>query len=100
MIDINQYPPRFLEYHYEARIPEDTPPGTEFLGVSAADQDHGKGLIYTLHSSLDPRSLKLFQIDPSRGTLVTVSDLDAQSMLLHTLTVMVSEEQKIHDLFI
>uniref|UniRef100_A0A8C7E2R2 FAT atypical cadherin 2 n=1 Tax=Naja naja TaxID=35670 RepID=A0A8C7E2R2_NAJNA len=92
VIDINQHPPRFLEYQYEARIPEDTPPGTEFLGVSAADQDHGKGLIYTLHSSLDPRSLKFFQIDPSRGTLVTVSDLDAQSMPLHTLTVMVCEE--------
>ncbi|KAG8128509.1 hypothetical protein E2320_015344 [Naja naja] len=98
VIDINQHPPRFLEYQYEARIPEDTPPGTEFLGVSAADQDHGKGLIYTLHSSLDPRSLKFFQIDPSRGTLVTVSDLDAQSMPLHTLTVMVCEEQKINDL--
>uniref|UniRef100_A0A670Z7Q3 FAT atypical cadherin 2 n=1 Tax=Pseudonaja textilis TaxID=8673 RepID=A0A670Z7Q3_PSETE len=92
VIDINQHPPRFLEYHYEARIPEDTPPGTEFLGVSAADQDHGKALIYTLHSSLDPRSLKFFQIDPSRGMLVTVSNLDAQSMPLHTLTVMVRDQ--------
>lgn len=91
MIDINQHPPQFLEYQYEARIPEDTPPGTELFFVSATDQDHGKGLIYTLHNSLDPRSLKLFQIDPSRGTLITVSDLDAQSMPLHTLTVMVRE---------
>ncbi|KAM3849026.1 protocadherin Fat 2 [Vipera latastei] len=92
VIDINQHPPQFLEYRYEARIPEDTPAGTELLFVSATDQDHGKGLIYTLHNSLDPRSLKLFQIDPSRGTLMTVSDLDAQSIPLHTLTVMVRDQ--------
>ncbi|XP_025023607.1 protocadherin Fat 2 [Python bivittatus] len=92
VIDINQHPPQFLEYHYEARIPEDTPAGTEFFSVSATDQDHGKGLIYTLQSSLDPRSLKLFQIDPSRGTLMTASGLDAQSMPLHTLTVMVRDQ--------
>ncbi|KAK9406470.1 protocadherin Fat 2 [Crotalus adamanteus] len=92
VIDINQHPPQFSEYQYEARIPEDTPPGTELFFVSATDQDHGKGLIYTLHNSLDPRSLKLFQIDPSRGTLITVSHLDAQSMPLHTLTVMVRDQ--------
>ncbi|KAL7985839.1 hypothetical protein Chor_011005 [Crotalus horridus] len=92
VIDINQHPPQFSEYQYEARIPEDTPPGTELFFVSATDQDHGKGLIYTLHNSLDPRSLKLFQIDPSHGTLITVSHLDAQSMPLHTLTVMVRDQ--------
>ncbi|XP_054832337.1 protocadherin Fat 2 [Eublepharis macularius] len=92
VIDINQYRPKFLENHYEAHIPEHTPPGTEIVWVSATDNDHGKGLIYTLDSSLDARSMKLFQMDPSRGTLITVMRLSSQSMLLHTLTVMVRDQ--------
>lgn len=91
VIDINQYRPQFLKHQYEAYIPEDTPPGTEIISVSATDNDQGKGLIYTLDSSLDLRSMKLFQMDPSRGTLRTVMRLSSQSMLLHTLTVMVCE---------
>ncbi|XP_062976958.1 protocadherin Fat 2 isoform X2 [Elgaria multicarinata webbii] len=93
VIDINQHCPQFLEYQYEAHVPEDTPPGTEFIWVSATDKDPGKGLIYTLQSSVDPRSMKLFQMDPSRGTLMTVEDLDSQAMSLHTLTVMVRDQE-------
>lgn len=89
VIDINQHSPKFLEYQYEAHIPEDTPPGTEIAWVRATDKDHGKGLIYTLQSSVDPRSMKLFQMDPSSGTLMMAEALDSQSMSLHTLTVMV-----------
>ncbi|XP_061473408.1 protocadherin Fat 2 [Rhineura floridana] len=93
VIDINQHCPQFLEYQYEARIPEDTPPGTEIAWVSATDEDGGKGLIYTLQSSVDPRSMKLFQMDPSSGTLMTMAGLDSQSMSLHTLTVMVRDQE-------
>ncbi|XP_015270777.1 PREDICTED: protocadherin Fat 2 [Gekko japonicus] len=92
VIDINQYRPQFLEHHYEVHIPEDTPPGTEIISVSATDNDHGKGLIYTLDSSVDLRSMKLFQMDPSHGTLITVMRLGSQPMLLHTLTVMVRDQ--------
>uniref|UniRef100_A0A8D2JJ96 FAT atypical cadherin 2 n=1 Tax=Varanus komodoensis TaxID=61221 RepID=A0A8D2JJ96_VARKO len=93
VIDINQHSPRFLETLYEVHIPEDTPPGTEFTSVSATDKDPGKGLIYTLQSSLDPRSMKLFQMDPSRGTLMTVAGLDSRAVPLHTLTVMVRDQE-------
>ncbi|XP_062826337.1 protocadherin Fat 2 isoform X2 [Anolis carolinensis] len=93
VIGINQHAPQFLEYQYEVRIPEDTSPGTEFLRVSATDKDHGKELIYTLQSSTDPRSMKLFQIDPSSGALMTVAGLDFQTMSLHTLTVMVRDQE-------
>ncbi|XP_053156770.1 protocadherin Fat 2 isoform X2 [Hemicordylus capensis] len=93
VIDINQHSPKFLENRYEAYIPEDTPPGTEVVWVSAIDKDHGKGLIYTIPSSVDPRSMKFFQMDPNSGTLMTVAGLDSQSMALHTLTVMVRDQE-------
>ncbi|KAJ7316376.1 hypothetical protein JRQ81_002538 [Phrynocephalus forsythii] len=93
VIDINQHGPRFLEQQYEKPIPEDTRPGTEILRVSAKDKDHGKGLIYTLQSAVDPRSMKVFQMDPNSGALITVAGLNSLSMPLHTLIVMVRDQE-------
>uniref|UniRef100_A0A8C8SUZ8 FAT atypical cadherin 2 n=1 Tax=Pelusios castaneus TaxID=367368 RepID=A0A8C8SUZ8_9SAUR len=93
VIDINQHRPQFLESHYELTIPEDTPPGTEILRVSATDEDKGKGLIYTLHGSVDPRSTQLFLLDPSSGVFMTTEALSSQSMLQHTFTVMVRDQE-------
>uniref|UniRef100_A0A8C3S0B0 FAT atypical cadherin 2 n=1 Tax=Chelydra serpentina TaxID=8475 RepID=A0A8C3S0B0_CHESE len=93
VIDINQHRPQFLESHYELTIPEDTPPGTEIVRVSATDEDKGKALIYTLHGSVDPRSSRLFQLDPSSGAIMTAEGLSSQSMLQHILTVMVRDQE-------
>ena len=93
VIDINQHRPQFLESHYEVRIPEDTPSGREILQVSATDKDKGKGLIYTIHGSVDPKSTRLFQLDPSSGVLTTAEGFSSQPMPQHTLTVMVSPSQ-------
>lgn len=90
VIDINQHRPQFLESHYEVRIPEDTPSGREILQVSATDKDKGKGLIYTIHGSVDPKSTRLFQLEPSSGVLTTAEGFSSQPMPQHTLTVMVS----------
>ncbi|XP_070426535.1 protocadherin Fat 2 [Equus przewalskii] len=92
--NVNHHRPQFLEAHYEVRVPQDTLPGVELLRVQATDQDEGKGLIYTIHGSLDPRSASLFQLDPSSGVLVTVGKLDLGSGLSwHTLTVMVRDQE-------
>lgn len=93
VIDINQHRPQFLESHYEKRIPEDTPSGREILRVSATDKDKGKGLIYTIHGSVDPKSTRLFQLDPGSGALTTAEGFSSQPMPQHTLTVMVSPNQ-------
>lgn len=93
VIDINQHRPQFLESHYEVRIPEDTPSGREILQVSATDKDKGKGLIYTIHGSMDPKSTRLFQLDPSSGVLTTAEGFSSQPVPQHTLTVMVSPSQ-------
>uniref|UniRef100_A0A8C5UBS7 FAT atypical cadherin 2 n=1 Tax=Malurus cyaneus samueli TaxID=2593467 RepID=A0A8C5UBS7_9PASS len=93
VIDINQHRPQFLESHYEVRIPEDTPSGREILRVSATDKDKGKGLIYTIHGSVDPKSTRLFQLDPSSGALTTAEGFSSQPMPQHTLTVMVRDQE-------
>ncbi|XP_010181879.1 PREDICTED: protocadherin Fat 2 [Mesitornis unicolor] len=93
VIDINQHRPQFLESHYEVRIPEDTPSGREIFQVSATDKDKGKGLIYTIHGSVDPKSTRLFQLDPSSGVLTTAEGFSSQPMPQHTLTVMVRDQE-------
>ncbi|XP_017683478.1 PREDICTED: protocadherin Fat 2 [Lepidothrix coronata] len=93
VIDINQHRPQFLESHYDVRIPEDTPSGREILRVSATDKDKGKGLIYTIHGSVDPKSSRLFQLDPSSGALTTAEGFSSQPMPQHTLTVMVRDQE-------
>ncbi|XP_004697154.1 protocadherin Fat 2 [Echinops telfairi] len=92
--NINHHRPQFLESQYEVRVPQDTLPGVELLQVQATDQDKGKGLIYTIHGSQDPRSASLFQLDPSSGILVTVGKLDlGAGPSQHTLTVMVRDQE-------
>uniref|UniRef100_A0A8C3UYE4 FAT atypical cadherin 2 n=1 Tax=Catharus ustulatus TaxID=91951 RepID=A0A8C3UYE4_CATUS len=93
VIDINQHRPQFLESHYEERIPEDTPSGREILRVSATDKDKGKGLIYTIHGSVDPRSTRLFHLDPGNGALTTAEGFSSQPMPQHILTVMVRDQE-------
>lgn len=92
--NINHHRPQFLQDHYEVSVPQDTLPGVELLRVQATDQDNGKGLIYTIHSSQDPGSASLFQLDPSSGVLVTVGRLDLNSgPSQHILTVMVRDQE-------
>ncbi|XP_043843520.1 protocadherin Fat 2 isoform X3 [Dromiciops gliroides] len=94
LISINQHRPQFLEAQYEVKVPQDTPPGLELLRVQATDQDKGKNLVYTIQGSLDARSTKLFQLDPSSGSLVTVGKLDLDSGLSHhVLTIMVRDQE-------
>ncbi|TRY88066.1 hypothetical protein DNTS_000045, partial [Danionella cerebrum] len=77
---------------YEVNIPEDTPPETEVLRITATDLDEKNKLTYTLLSSTDPFSLRKFRLDPTTGVLYTAEKLDHETMHQHTLTVMVRDQ--------
>ncbi|XP_062909211.1 protocadherin Fat 1 [Mobula hypostoma] len=93
VIDINEHRPQFLESKYDIWIPEDTPRMTEILRISAQDTDGSNKLIYTIQSSVDPESVNLFYLDPASGVLQTADELDYESIHLHTLTVMVRDQE-------
>uniref|UniRef100_A0A8C2E845 FAT atypical cadherin 1a n=1 Tax=Cyprinus carpio TaxID=7962 RepID=A0A8C2E845_CYPCA len=88
VLDENDNKPQFME-KYEVNVPEDTPPDTEVLQITATDQDEKNKLTYTLLSSTDPFSLRKFRLDPGTGVLYTAERLDHETMHQHTLTVMV-----------
>uniref|UniRef100_A0A672QZY5 Protocadherin Fat 1-like n=1 Tax=Sinocyclocheilus grahami TaxID=75366 RepID=A0A672QZY5_SINGR len=89
VIDTNNHRPQFSKSKYDVNVPEDTPPDTEVLQITATDQDEKNKLAYTLLSSTDPFSLRKFRLDPGTGVLYTAERLDHETMHQHTLTVMV-----------
>ncbi|XP_051871067.1 protocadherin Fat 1-like isoform X1 [Pristis pectinata] len=93
VIDINEHRPQFLESKYDVWIPEDTPRMTEILQISAQDTDGSNKLIYTIQSSVDAETLKLFYLDPASGVLLTADELDYEAIQLHTLTIMVRDQE-------
>lgn len=90
VMDNNDNPPVFSQPTYEVTVSEDLQPDTEIIQVVASDLDGHHCLKYSLQSSIDPRSLNLFRIHPSFGTISTSHLLDREACAQHILTVMVS----------
>ncbi|XP_063784401.1 protocadherin Fat 2 [Pseudophryne corroboree] len=93
VVPVNHHRPEFLQDHYTAKVPEDIQLGAEVLRVSATDKDSGNRLIYTIQSSADPRSTKMFRLDPNTGVLFSTESMDYESMTIHILTVMVRDQE-------
>uniref|UniRef100_A0AAZ3SUG1 Protocadherin Fat 3 n=1 Tax=Oncorhynchus tshawytscha TaxID=74940 RepID=A0AAZ3SUG1_ONCTS len=93
VLDNNDNAPVFSQPTYDITISEDTPPETEVVQVLASDRDERHRLTYSLHSAIDPSSLRLFRIDPIIGTVYTTERLDHEARAQHILTVMVKDQE-------
>ncbi|TRY88306.1 hypothetical protein DNTS_016697 [Danionella cerebrum] len=93
VVDINEHRPMFLKSLYEVSVPEDTSPWKELLHIKAYDADASSGLFYSIHSSLNPESLKYFHLDQKSGILVLKEELDYETISSHSLIVMVRDEK-------
>ncbi|KAK0149004.1 Protocadherin Fat 3 [Merluccius polli] len=93
VMDNNDNTPVFSQPTYDIAISEDTPPDTEVVQVLASDRDEHHRLSYSLHSAVDPGSLRLFRIDLALGTIYTAERLDHEARTQHILTVMVKDQE-------
>nr|XP_015205333.1 PREDICTED: protocadherin Fat 2 [Lepisosteus oculatus] len=93
VVDINKHRPEFLKSHYEVKVPEDTAPWKEILQLSAQDKDGSSSLVYTIQSSMTPASVNFFSLNPNSGALVLTEKLDFETLPVHTLTVMVRDQE-------
>nr|XP_057936456.1 protocadherin Fat 3a isoform X2 [Doryrhamphus excisus] len=91
--DNNDNDPVFSQPTYDVKISEDTPPETEVVQVLATDRDEYHRLSYTLQSSIDPNSMRLFRIHPTMGTIYTTQSLDHEACSQHIFTVMVKDQE-------
>ncbi|KAI3352117.1 hypothetical protein L3Q82_020262 [Scortum barcoo] len=93
VLDMNEHRPVFLKPLYTVRVPEDTSPWKDILQISAQDADTNSKLVYSIHSSLHPNSTKFFHLDPKSGVLVMTEELDYEMISVHTLIVMVRDQE-------
>lgn len=92
VMDNNDNPPVFSQPTYEVTIFEDIQPETEVVQVVASDRDEHHHLTYSLQSSIDPSSMRLFRIHPTLGIIYTAQMLDREACAQHILTVIVSSD--------
>ncbi|KAL0174995.1 hypothetical protein M9458_030963, partial [Cirrhinus mrigala] len=88
VMDNNDNAPVFSQPTYDITITEDTPPDTEVVQVLASDRDERHRLTFSLQSSVDPSSMRLFRIDSNNGIIYTARRLDHESRTQHILTIM------------
>uniref|UniRef100_A0A8C2E6F1 FAT atypical cadherin 1a n=1 Tax=Cyprinus carpio TaxID=7962 RepID=A0A8C2E6F1_CYPCA len=89
VIDTNNHRPQFSKSKYEVNVPEDTPPDTEVLQITATDQDEKNKLTYTL---LSRNVANTFAIDTILGTITVAKELDRSNKNRFELTVKASDK--------
>ncbi|XP_028838817.1 protocadherin Fat 3 isoform X3 [Denticeps clupeoides] len=91
--DSNDNAPVFSQPTYDISVSEDTPADTEVLRVRALDKDDRAKLSYSIHSSVDPASMRMFRINPSSGAVYIADRLDYEARTQHILTIMVKDQE-------
>ncbi|XP_077997938.1 protocadherin Fat 4-like [Glandiceps talaboti] len=91
ILDINDNAPDFNPSSYTCDIMENTPPGKEFLQVSATDPD--EGLNGTIEFSItDGNDGNDFAIDEDSGVIVLSNSVDRERQPQYVLTIMAKDK--------
>uniref|UniRef100_A0A8D1H1X0 Protocadherin gamma subfamily A, 4 n=1 Tax=Sus scrofa TaxID=9823 RepID=A0A8D1H1X0_PIG len=88
VVDANDNPPVFTQDVYKVRLPEDVPPGTFVLKVSATDLDEGVNaeITYSFLGVGDTSKYK-FSLDSATGNIITHQALDYEDVERYTIDV-------------
>ncbi|XP_006086511.1 protocadherin gamma-B7 isoform X11 [Myotis lucifugus] len=88
VVDANDNPPVFSHSVYRVSIPEDVPPGTPVLKVSATDQDEGSNaeVTYSFLGVADT-ARHVFSLDSATGNIVTHQPLDFEEVERYVMDV-------------
>ncbi|XP_014650629.1 PREDICTED: protocadherin gamma-B7 isoform X11 [Ceratotherium simum simum] len=88
VVDANDNPPVFTQDVYRVSLPEDVPPGTSVLKVSATDQDEGFNaeIIYSF-LGVNDKAQHVFSLDSATGNIITHQPLDFEEVERYTMDV-------------
>ncbi|XP_054424269.1 protocadherin gamma-B7 isoform X11 [Pteronotus mesoamericanus] len=88
VVDANDNPPVFSQDVYRVSLPEDVPPGTPVLRVSAVDQDEGFNaeVTYSFFGVTD-KAQHVFSLDSASGNIVTQQPLDFEEVERYIMDV-------------
>ncbi|XP_028323053.1 protocadherin Fat 3 [Gouania willdenowi] len=91
--DSNDNPPVFSQPAYDVSVSEDVPVDMELLRIRASDIDERARLSFSIYSSVDPASMRLFRVNPGTGVVYTADRLDYEARTQHILTIMVKDQE-------
>ncbi|XP_008066005.1 protocadherin Fat 2 [Carlito syrichta] len=89
VLDVNEnlHPPRFSSFVHQGQVQENSPPGTQVMGVAAQDDD--SGLDGEFHYFLRAGTgLAAFSINQDTGMIQTLATLDREFASCYWLTVL------------
>ena len=89
--DVNEHRPQFLQRTFTASVPENAPPGTEVVRVTASDHDEERRLLFSIYAAGSPASQGKFHIDENSGVITTMQELDRETTAQHTLIIVVKD---------
>ncbi|XP_056592745.1 protocadherin beta-7-like isoform X8 [Triplophysa dalaica] len=77
VLDANDNVPVFSQSVYKVTLPENTPPGTSVITVSATDADEGpNGEVSYEFSRMSDKAAKIFSIDKTTGNILVFGEVD------------------------
>ncbi|XP_056592762.1 protocadherin beta-15-like isoform X24 [Triplophysa dalaica] len=80
VLDANDNVPVFSQSVYKVTLPENTPPGTSVITVSATDADEGpNGEVSYEFSRISDKAAKIFSIEKTTGQIMVIGEIDYEN---------------------
>ncbi|XP_071313483.1 protocadherin alpha-8-like [Trachinotus anak] len=94
VLDINDNAPVFTKDVYSVTLDENAPVGTTVIQVNATDLDEGPNgdVIYSFTNSINPRLLKLFDINQSTGEIIVKGLIDYEEKDKYEIEIRASDK--------
>ncbi|XP_035983169.1 protocadherin beta-15-like isoform X3 [Fundulus heteroclitus] len=88
VLDANDNAPVFTQAVYKASLPENSPPGTIVMTVSATDADEGvNGDVTYQFGHVSDDDVSLFSIDKKTGQIKITGDIDFEAMNSYEMSI-------------
>ncbi|XP_019820661.2 protocadherin gamma-A8 isoform X8 [Bos indicus] len=88
VLDTNDNAPVFAQPIYRVKVPENVPPGTRLLTVSASDPDEGtNGEVAYKFWKISEKQSPLFQLNENTGEISTAKSLDYEECAFYDMEI-------------
>ncbi|XP_025149817.3 protocadherin gamma-A9 isoform X7 [Bubalus bubalis] len=98
VLDTNDNAPVFAQPIYRVKVPENVPPGTRLLTVSASDPDEGtNGEVAYKFWKISEKQSPLFQLNENTGEISTAKSLDYEECAFYDMEIQAEDGGALKD---
>ncbi|XP_057588811.1 LOW QUALITY PROTEIN: protocadherin gamma-A8-like [Hippopotamus amphibius kiboko] len=98
VLDTNDNAPVFAQPIYRVKVPENVPPGTRLLAVSASDPDEGtNGEVAYKFWKISEKQSPLFQLNENTGEISTAKALDYEECAFYDMEIQAEDGGALKD---